>query len=343
MRRVAACIVVLALAAATGAATASDLPGATHRPRVVLISEPVGATASVWLLMTQGMRRAAKELDVDARVVTPSPRESYASVATRLAREGADLVIGGLALQGPGIVEAAERNPRTAFAVIDVDPIGTGTRWPPNANGLVFREEEVGYLVGHLAGLVERRRPGRDTLAAIGGMRMPPVDRFIAGFRAGVARTTPKARILLAYAGTFTDPERCARIAAAQVERGAGVVFPVAGWCGNGALDVARRLHVWGIGVDADQASLGPHILTSAVKRFDVAVLAAVRRLVAGTRPYGGTTSLGLREQALELGKVSPRVPRTLVARTLAVRDQIVAGDVAIPRTVSGRTPARGR
>ena len=127
----------------------------------------------------------------------------------------------------------------------------------PCSSGLVFREEEVGYLVGHLAGLLERRRPGRDTLAAIGGMRVPPVDRFIAGFRAGAVRAAPKARVLLSYAGTFTDPERCARIAVAQVVRGSGVVFPVAGWCGQGALDVARRLRVWGIGVDADQASLG--------------------------------------------------------------------------------------
>lgn len=335
MRKVAACLVVLALAVAAGEVAAPALSQPRDRPRVVLITEPVGAAGSVWLLMAQGMRRAATQLDVEARVVTPSPRETYASVATRLARQGADLVIGGLALQGEGILESARRNPRTAFAVLDVDPSETGVRWPANANGIVFREEEIGYLVGHLAGLVERRRPGRDTLAAIGGMRVPPVERFIAGFRAGAVRAAPTARVLLSYAGSFTDPERCARIAAAQVERGAGAVFPVAGWCGSGALAVARRLNVWGIGVDADQASLGPHILTSAVKRFDVAVLVAVRRLVAGMRPYGGTTSLGLREQALALGKVSPRVPRSLVARTLALRGEIVAGAVVIPRTVT--------
>jgi basic membrane protein A len=280
--------------------------------------------------MIAGLRRAHRAFGVDAKVVTPSYRESYESVATHLAREGVDLVIGGLAVEGSALVRAAAANPRTPFAVVDVDPAAWLSPWPSNANGVVFREQEVGYLVGYLAGLVERRRQGHDVVAAVGGMKVPPVDRFIAGYGAGVRRASPGARVLVAYSGTFTDPERCARIASAQIERGAGVVFPVAGWCGDGALASARREHVWGIGVDADRSGLGPHILTSAVKRFDVAVYRSVARLLAGTTPYGGTTSLGLREGGVALGAVSPLVPRSLVERTLDVRREIVAGRIRI-------------
>jgi basic membrane protein A len=336
MTRVTAWLVVLALAVVVGTAVApAGARAARDRPRVVLLTDSVGADASVWQLTVAGMRDAARTYRIDAAVVTPATRETYWSVATRLAREGADLVIGGLAIQGPDLIDAARTSPRTAFAILDVVPAETPIQWPSNARGFAFREQEIGYLVGYLAGLVEHSRPGPDVLAVIGGMRLPPVDRFIAGFRAGARRARPGIRVLLAYAGTFTDPERCARIATAQIERGAGVVFPVAGWCGNGALAVTRRRHVWGIGVDSDQAGLGPHILTSAVKRFDLAVGAAVSRLVSGAKPYGGTTSLGLRDGALALGRVSARVPRAFVSRTLALAREIAAGKVAIPTTVS--------
>jgi basic membrane protein A len=334
MSRVARLLAFVALAAGSAAifvAGGGAGAGAETRPRVVLVTESVGRNGAVWQLMIAGLRTASERLDVDARVVTPSLRESYESVATHLARSGVDLVVGGLGLEGAALIRAAATNPRTAFAIVDVHPAEWPSPWPRNANAVVFREQEAGYLVGYLAGLVERRRHGRDVVAAIGGMKMPPVERFIAGFRAGARRASPGVRVLLAYSGTFTDPNRCARIASAQIERGAGVVFPVAGYCGDGALAVARRLHAWGIGVDADQSALGTHILTSAVKRFDVAVYRAVVRLVAGEKPYGDTTSLGLREGAVGLGTVSPRVPRSLVERTLAVQREIIAGRITIP------------
>lgn len=335
MARGAAWLVVLALTVGIGTAVAATAAGGTTaRPRVVLLTEPVESTGAVWQLMVAGMREASRTQDVDAEVVTPAIRESHGSVANRLAREGADLVIGGLAVLGPELLSAARRNPRTAFAILDVVPAETPSKWPANARGIAFREEEIGYLVGYLAGLVEHRRVGRDTLAVVGGMKVPPVERFIAGFRAGARRAAPRTRILLAYSGQFTDPSACARVASAQIERGAGVVFPVAGMCGSGALAVARQRNVWGIGVDEDQSALGSHILTSAVKRFDTAVMVAVARLVAGTRPYGGTTSLGLRERALALGRVSPRVPRSFVTRTLSRQREIVAGEIEIPTIV---------
>jgi len=124
-------------------------------------------------------------------------------------------------------------------------------------------------------------------------------------------------------------------VAAAQIAKGAGAVFNVAGGCGLGTLAAAKAAGVWAIGVDQDQSSLGPHVLTSAVKRFDVEIYRAIEQLVRGRLRTGRDTLVGLREGVLALGKVSPKVPRPFVERTLAIQRQIASGRISdIPTTV---------
>jgi basic membrane protein A len=96
-------------------------------------------------------------------------------------------------------------------------------------------------------------------------------------------------------------------------------------------LEAAEEHGVWAIGVDVDQSSLGPHILTSAVKRLDVAVFEAVRQLVEGSFATGGTSVFSLANGGVGLGAISPQVPEPVVARVEAVRAEIVAGRVAPP------------
>src|SRR5439155_962359 len=141
----------------------------------------------------------------------------------------------------------------------------------------VSGRNDRGYLVGYLAGLEEKRRPGPDLVGSVGGEKQPPVDRFIAGYQAGAKAADPGIKVVNGYSQDFTDQAKCKQIALNQIEQGAGVVFQVAGACGLGALDAAKEKHVWGIGVDADQSFLGPHILTSAVKRVDAAVFLAIK------------------------------------------------------------------
>jgi basic membrane protein A len=109
------------------------------------------------------------------------------------------------------------------------------------------------------------------------------------------------------------------------------VVFDVAGVCGEGALAAAKTEGVFGVGVDADYGSLGPHILTSAIKNYDVALLRELRAFENGTLPADGTSSFGLRERAVGLGKVSPRVPKAQLRQLDVVRSQIVAGKIRVP------------
>jgi basic membrane protein A len=195
--------------------------------------------------------------------------------------------------------------------------------------------EEAAYLAGYLAALMEQRRPGRDVISAVGGYSLPTVDPFIAGFRAGARRADPHIVVLVGYANDFVDTAKCRRVALAQIAKGSGAVFQVAGGCGLGALQAAKEKGVFGVGVDADQSSLGPHILTSVLKRMDVAVYETIRSLTIGTFRPGRSAVFDLGNGGVGLGKVSPRVPRSFLAQVKRIRRQIVAGKLGpIPTTL---------
>src|SRR5204863_3719321 len=133
--------------------------------------------------------------------------------------------------------------------------------------------------------------------------------------------------VLDGYSEDLSDPAKCKQIAVNQVGPGAGVVFQVAGGCGLGALDAAKEKHVWGIGVDADQSFLGPHILTSAVKRVDTAVFLAIKSVVDG-KFKGGNMVFGLKQNGVGIGKISPKVPQSEVAKVNQIRADIISGKI---------------
>jgi basic membrane protein A len=105
------------------------------------------------------------------------------------------------------------------------------------------------------------------------------------------------------------------------------VIFQVAGGCGLGALDAAKEKGMWGIGVDADQSFLGPHILTSAVKRVDTAVFDAIKTVVDG-KYKGGNLVFGLKDNGVAIGKISPKVPQDEIAKVNQVRADIISGKI---------------
>ena len=149
---------------------------------------------------------------------------------------------------------------------------------PKNVRGLLFKEQEAGYLAGYLAGLVTKQEGGsQQVIGSVGGLKIPPVDRYIAGYRAGAEKASPGITTLNAYSQDFVDQAKCKEIALDQIARGAHVIFQVAGQCGLGALSAAKEKNVRGIGVDADQSYLGAHVLTSALKKVDVAVYETVQ------------------------------------------------------------------
>src|SRR6478672_4374406 len=273
-----------------------------------------------------GLLKAQNTLGIEQRVYQAKSTRDYVPNLSTFARDGYDLTIGVGFTEATAIDTVATNFPKSNFAIVDVDQTEEPHK-PPNLLGLLFKEQETGYLVGYLAGLEEKRQPGKDVIGSVGGQKQPPVDRFIAGYQAGAKAADPGVTVLNNYSEDFSDQAKCKQIALNQIEQGAGAIFQVAGGCGLGALDAAKEKGVWGIGVDADQAFLGPHILTSAVKRVDTAVFDAIKLVVDG-KFKGGNIVFGLKDNGVGLGKISPKVPKSEVAKVMKVRADIIAGKI---------------
>ena len=273
-----------------------------------------------------GLLRAQRELGVTQQVFQAKSTQDYVPNLSTFARQGYDLTIGVGFTEAQAIDSAASTFPNSKFAIVDVDQT-TEPHKPKNLLGLLFKEQETGYLVGYLAALEAKRMPGPDIIGSVGGQKQPPVDRFIAGYQAGAKAADPGIKLLNGYSQDFSDQAKCKQIALNQIEQGAIAVFQVAGGCGLGALDAAKEKNVWGIGVDADQSFLGPHILTSAVKRVDTAVLDAIKLVVDGNFK-GGNITFGLKDSGVGIGKISSKVPQSEVAKINQIRADIISGKI---------------
>jgi basic membrane protein A and related proteins len=284
-----------------------------------------------------GLQRAEKQLGIQGRVLESPSSSDYIPNLSSLARQGYDLIIGVGFDQANAVDAVARKFPKVHFAIVDVDQTSLPHK-PTNVRGLLFREQQVGYLAGYLAALVAKQGIGpakpRLVISTVGGQKQPPVDRFIAGYQAGAKKAVPGIRTLNAYSQNWVDQAKCKELALNQIAAGSQVVFAVAGGCGLGALDAAKERKVWAVGGDADQSYLGSQILTSATKGVDEAVFQTIRDVRSG-KFTGGNRDYGLDQRGVGLGKISAEVPKSLVAKVNRLKQQIAAGNVpGIPTTV---------
>jgi len=285
-------------------------------------------------LAYKGLKRAQRVLGVQGRVVEAQSAADYIPNMSTFARQGYDLVIGVGFAQGDAIAAAAKRFPKTSFAIVDVDQSSLKGK-PANVQGLLFREEQVGYLVGYLAAL-EAKRAGAKSISAVGGFKEPPVDRFIAGYRAGAEEAVPGTKVRWDYSQDWEDQAKCKELALNQIAAGSKVVFQVAGGCGLGALSAAKDDRVWGIGVAGDQSFHGPHVLTSALKGVDSAVFLTIKALQDGTFHGGKNVVFGIDQDGVGLGTLSPNANKQDVAATEKVEQKIADGQISgIPTTLN--------
>jgi basic membrane protein A len=309
--------------------TTAASPPAAPALRVGIVTNAVDrADPSARALAGVGMRRAEQLLRVDGHVVVARRPAAFVTNLRRLAADGYDLVIGvGTGAAAP-VQRVADVFPDVDFAVVDVSQRSLASE-PPNVRGLLFKEEEAGYLVGYLAGLLNANEAGpQQTIGSVGGRRAPRVDRYIAGFQAGAKKANPQIESLNGYSQTFVDQAKCKEIALSQIARGADIVFPAAGHCGLGALSAADEKNVWGVGVDADQAYLGDHVLTSALRKVDVAVFETVQALQEGSFTGGEDVVFDVASGGVGLGDISDQVPVDVLAKVQAVQDDLAAGKI---------------
>jgi basic membrane protein A len=283
----------------------------------------------------EGLNRARDELGADVRAVESRAAGDYVPNLSTLARQRYDVTIGVGFLLAEGVAAVAKQFPNSNFAIIDYSieaPPFDGNA--PNVRGLTFATNENSYMIGCLAALMVERQGGRQVISAVGGIKLPTVDIFIAGYRAGAKKCNPAVQVLIGYSQDFVAQDKCKEVALNQIARGSQVVFQVAGGCGLGALDAARERDKWGIGVDRDQADLGPHILTSAVKRVDTSVFETVKAVQDGTFSGGEDAVFNLENEGVAVGKISPEVPQELIDRMNEIGEQLKSDELEAPTTL---------
>ncbi|WP_394822061.1 BMP family protein [Pendulispora albinea] len=279
-----------------------------------------------------GLMRARDELGAEVSYLEPGQSEDREAGLRLYASRNLDLVIGVGFIFSSDVDAVARAYPHVSFACVDYAPGPEGP--PPNVAGLSFREEEGSFLVGAAAGLVSKT----GHVGFVGGMTIPLIRKFEAGYIAGVKATCPTCEVHSAYAGAtpeaFKDPAKGKTLAMTEVAAGADVVYHASGATGHGVFEGARDAHVLAIGVDSDQYDEMPEVvLTSMVKRVDVAVFEAVRSAIEH-RFRGGILQLGVRDHGIDYvheGPHAARLPPAVTARVEELRAGIIAGTIAVP------------
>jgi basic membrane protein A and related proteins len=284
-------------------------------------------------LANEGLERAESELSIDGKVLTSKSNADYVPNLSSLAQQQYDLVIGVGFLMSDAIDTVATKFPNTNFAIIDFSQAALKHK-PANVRGLLFAEQEPGYVVGYLAGLLVKDNGGDQVISSVGGQKIPPVDHYIAGYQAGAKAANPNIKTLNDYSQDFVDQAKCKEIALNHIAEGAQVVFQVAGQCGLGALDAAKGKNLQGIGVDADQGYLGSHILTSAEKKVDVSVFDTVKAAQDGSFKGGEDQLFNFANDGVAYGKLNAEGQK-YADQIEEVKQKIIDGDVTdIPTEV---------
>jgi basic membrane protein A len=259
----------------------------------------------------------------------------YVTNLNTLARQGFDIVFGIGFLMQSAVDDVSKQQKDTKFAIIDSEVK------EPNVASILFKEQEGAFLAGVAAGLTTKS----NHIGFIGGMHNAVIERFQAGFMAGVQAVKPAAKVDVQYAGAFDKPEAGQAIASKMYSTGADVIFHASGATGNGLFKEANdqkkkdpTREIRAIGVDRDQSDMGPDVvLTSALKHVDVAVSDTAQKAKEGKFPGGKDTLYGLAENGVGLSPINAKAPNK-DAIDKAVKDwtdKIRSGAVKVPGTLA--------
>jgi len=280
-----------------------------------------------------GLDSAKKALGVEVATIETGEGTDREAAMRQLAAGGNQLVFGVGFLFSDDILQLAKEFPNVNFACIDYT-VKPGDTLPPNLAALTFREEEGSFLVGALAaGLSHTGKVG-----FVGGMEIPLIKKFEAGYKAGVHAVRPKADVIVKYAGTtgaaFKDPTKGKELGLAEYQQGADIIYHASGSTGLGVFEAAKDTKHLAIGVDSDQYDEAPGtVVSSMVKHVEVAVFNTIRAAQQG-HFQGGVQSYGLAENGVGWvydARNATQIPAPVKATVDSLRDLIVAGKIAVP------------
>lgn len=333
-------LAAVALAAVSAASAAAKKPAAGIT--AALISD-VGKFNDRSFNQSQldGLNMAKAKLGVTALPLQSNSVSDYVPNLRTAVLKKADIIIAAGFLLADATDTVAAKFPNTKFAITDY-PVEAAPftdakkkHTSPNVMGLTYQANEAGCLAGYLAGLMVQKSGGKQIISAVGGIKIPPVDIWIAGYKACAKMANAKIQVLVDYSQDFVKQDLCKAQAEKQIASGSQVIFQVAGGCGLGALNAAKEAGIWGIGVDKDQSDQGAHILTSGVKRVDVGIYNAIKAAQDGTFKGGADLNFDLKNNGVGLGKTSAKVPAAFMTKVNALKAKIIAGTVKVPTALS--------
>lgn len=274
----------------------------------------------------RGILQAEKDLGIKHLVIESQRQEDYITNLQTLIDGGADLVWGVGFMMQASIDEMAKNNPDQWFGLID-EVVNQ-----PNVASVLFKEQEGSFLVGYIAG--KTTKTGR--VGFVGGVESPVIGRFEAGYRAGVKAANPDVVVDVVYAAAFDDPAKGKDIALTMFNTGADIVFHAAGGTGQGVIEAAKEKNLFAIGVDSDQNHLAPNnVLTSMIKRVDVAAYDVIKMAVEGNFPGGQVLRLGLKENGVGYADSTlwDKIPAGTKEEVDKWAEAIKEGKVVVPET----------
>jgi basic membrane protein A len=332
----AALAIVVALAASTavlassGAKAAKGSAGA--KTTVSLVSD-IGKfnDRSFNQSQLEGLKRAKAKLGVNIHALQSNSTSDYIPNLTQAVRTNSNLIISAGFLLADDTNTVAQKYPNIHFAITDYSDRDAPFSGRKNVEGLTYAANESGCLVGYLAAEMVKKQGGPQVIGAVGGLKIPPVDIWIAGYRFCAKKYNPKIKVLIDYSQDFVQPDKCKTVAQNMISQGAKVLFQVAGGCGLGTLNAAAQAHIWGIGVDKDQYKDAKRVLTSGVKRVDTGVYQAVAQVKAGHFKGGSNLLFNLKNGGMSVGKINPSVPKKFITAMNRIKVKIIKKQLRVP------------
>jgi basic membrane protein A and related proteins len=319
----------------SGTTTAASGGGNNSNKLVALVSD-IGKfnDRSFNQSQKEGLDRAKAELGIQTAELQSNSTSDYVPNLTQAVRKKADLIISAGFLLADATNTVAQKNPNIHFAITDYDVKGTPFNGRRNVMGLTYAANESGCLVGYLAAEMAKKQGGKQIIGAVGGLKIPPVDIWIAGYQYCAKLFNPKIKVLIGYSQDFVASDKCKTVAQNQISQGAQVLFQVAGGCGLGTLKAADEAGIWGIGVDKDQYNDAKRVLTSGVKRVDNGVFQASKLVTQNEFRGGSNLVFNLKNGGMDVGKINPAVPKALIDKMNELKQKIISGQVKPPASL---------
>lgn len=281
----------------------------------------------------EALQQLNKDTGVEVKYVEPKKDTDLIPNLKEFVNAKYDMIWATGMTMGDPLTKVAPESPNAKFGIVDVEVQA------PNVASVLFKEHEGSFLVGVIAGKMTKT----NKIGFVGGMQIPVIQKFEAGFRAGVAAVNPEAakkeNFYVNYVGDFVSVDKGKTAASSLFNAGADIIFHASGQVGNGVFQEGIEQKkagkdVWVIGVDKDQSlTFGDDItLTSMIKKVDEAVIQVSKQMIDGKFPGGTTTILGLKEKGVGIADTSSKnVPADVLKLVEEYSAKIVSGEITVP------------